>query len=59
MLSTTVSMLGNVLRYSCRLHSRFERRVFLRIEGFGLRHAAGHPKQNQRIGLRLNFAGIF
>ena len=43
-------MAGNVLRtWSCR-HARRERRVALRIEGLGLRHAAGHPQHDDGIG---------
>ena len=35
------------------VHARLERRIALRIERFGLRHAAGHPENDHRIGRRL------
>ena len=50
MLSTAVSMVGNVLSTSVMLHARGERRVALRIEGLGLRHPAGHPQHDDGVG---------
>ena len=35
------------------VHARLKRRVALRVERFGLRHAAGHPEHDDRIGRRL------
>ena len=34
-------------------HARLERRVALRIERLGLRHAAGHPQHDHGVGRRL------
>ena len=52
MLSTAVSIAGNVLSTCSIVHARRERRVALRIERLGLRHAAGHPQHDHGVGGR-------
>ena len=50
MLSTAVSIVGNVLSTSLMFDARLKRRVPLRVERLGLRHAAGHPQHDDGIG---------
>ena len=50
MSSTAVSIVGKRAQHVLDRHARRERRVALRIEGLGLRHAAGHPQHDDRIG---------
>ena len=45
-----VSNRGNVLSTSLDVHARRERRVALRIERLGLRHAARHPQHDDGVG---------
>ena len=52
-LSTTVSMAGNVLRIFSAGTPDLERGVTLRIERLRRGHAAGHPEQDAGIGGRL------
>ena len=52
MWSTAVSIVGNVLSTSLICTPGCERRVALRIERLGLRHAAGHPQHDDGIGGR-------
>ena len=52
MWSTAVSIAGNVLSTCSTAHARRERRVALRIERLGLRHAAGHPQHDDGVGGR-------
>ena len=44
-------------QHPLRLQAGFERRVALRIEGFGLGHAAGHPEQDEAVGTRRDLRG--
>ena len=50
MLSTAVSMRRKRAEDLLDRHARLERRVALRIERLGLRHAAGHPQHDDGIG---------
>ena len=52
MLSTTVSMAGNVQRIFSDGHADLEGRVALGVERLGRRHAAGHPQQDAGVGGR-------
>ncbi len=49
MLSTAVSIGGNVLSTSLGLHALLERRVAFRIERLRVRHAAGHPQHDDGV----------
>ena len=51
MLSTTVSIAGNVLITCSTGRPDFERLVALGVERVGRRHAAGHPEQDAGVGL--------
>ena len=55
MLSTAVSICGKVLSTCSGFMPRLEGRVALRIERFGVGHAAGHPEHDDGVGGGIDF----
>ena len=53
--STAVSMLGTCSALCWKAVPCLERRISLRIERLRVRHSAGHPEDDQRVGRRRSF----